>query len=65
MKPKKKLERSGKEHKEVQGETGEGIVRNEELFFCGGGFGIKINLLFVDKGLVCPVSFSSELKLEL
>lgn len=38
MKPKKKLERSGKEHKEVQGEMGQGIVRNEELFFCGGGF---------------------------
>lgn len=37
MKPDRKPKRSGKEHKEVQGEMGQNVVGNEELFLWGAG----------------------------
>lgn len=55
MKPEKKPDRSRKEHKEIQGEMDPDIIGNEDCFYAVlGCFGVKINLLLVDKGLVWP-----------
>lgn len=55
MKPEKTPDRSRKEHKEIEEEMDPGIVGNEDcLYGVPECFGMKINFLLVDKGLVWP-----------